>query len=105
MNFEHRTPSLLLNYLFIIRYSIFVFIFFSLPDTCYSQAIYRDIKNYKVYYASAKRNTQDWLCLRKFESYGKTYLLLADPHELQTKVDEASLYTINQMTMEQARKY
>jgi hypothetical protein len=24
-----------------------------------AQAIYKDIKNYKVYYASAKRNTQD----------------------------------------------
>ncbi|RKR85378.1 hypothetical protein BDD43_5647 [Mucilaginibacter gracilis] len=70
-----------------------------------AQITYRDIKNYKVYYGSAKRNTQDWLIMRKFESQGKTYLLMVEPHSLETKTDEISLYTVTPLTLTEARKY
>jgi hypothetical protein len=70
-----------------------------------AQAIYRDIKNYKVYYGSAKRNTQDWLILRKFDNEGKTYLLLLEPHRLETRVDEITPYTVTPFTLTEARKY
>jgi hypothetical protein len=71
----------------------------------FSQVYYTAIKNYTVYYASAKRGNTDWLALRRFENNGKTYLLLVDPDELETKVDEASLYTLNPMTIAKARLY
>jgi len=77
----------------------------TLPLKLSAQAIYRDIKNYKVFYASAKRNTQDWLTLRKFDCNGKTYLLLADPHELTTKIDEARFYSLTPMKIDEWRKY
>ncbi len=70
-----------------------------------AQVYYSKITNYKVYYASAKRNNTDWLAIRKFENEGKTYLLLVDPDELETKVDEASLYVLNPMPMAQVRLY
>lgn len=84
------------------------FLYFSLLCLFYkasAQAIYHDIKNYKVYYGSAKRNTQDWLSLRRFESNGKIYLLLVEPRRLDTKVDEESLYTVTPMDMPRARQY
>jgi hypothetical protein len=84
---------------------IFYSVFLGLCLSAKAQTAYRDIKNYGVYYASAKRNTQDWLSIRRFESQGKTYLLLVDPHELTTKVDEASLYTLKPMPLYQARQY
>lgn len=83
--------------------TIIVLLYFS--QLASAQAIYRDIKNYKVYYASAKRNTEDWLTLRKFECNGKTYLLMVEPHRLETKVDEITTYTLNPMTLTKARKY
>ncbi|EHQ25447.1 polysaccharide deacetylase family protein [Mucilaginibacter paludis] len=81
------------------------FIFLGLFYKVSAQAIYHNIKNYTVYYASAKRNTQDWLCIRKFESNGKTYLLLVEPRRLDTKIDEEGLYTITPMDMPGARRY
>jgi len=71
----------------------------------FSQTIFSSIKNYKVIYGSAKRNTQDWFILRQFDDHGKTYLLLADPRDLYTKIDEAEWYNITPMSMEQARQY
>jgi hypothetical protein len=89
-----------------IRKVLFLyFILLSIAYTASAQAIYRDIKNYGVYYGSAKRNTQDWLTIRRFETNGKIYLLLVEPRRLETKVDEASLYTITPMSLYQARKY
>jgi hypothetical protein len=73
--------------------------------TALAQGAYLKIKNYKIFYASATRNTQDWLALRQFESGGKTYLLLADPHELETRVDEAKLYTLTPMGLNDARMH
>ncbi|MDF2434090.1 MAG: hypothetical protein JWP44_3721 [Mucilaginibacter sp.] len=74
-------------------------------SSSFSQAAYSSIKNYAVFYASAKRNKTDWFAIRKFENSGKTYLLLVDPDELETKVDEAALYSLSAMPMAQARLY
>jgi hypothetical protein len=71
----------------------------------FSQTPYLSIKNYTVFYASAKRNNTDWFAIRKFENSGKIYLLLVDPDELETRVDEASLYSLNPISMAQARLY
>lgn len=80
-------------------------IFLLLSVTSFSQVYYKAIKNYAVYYASAKRDKADWFAIRKFENLGKTYLLLVDPDELDTKVDEASKYTLQPMSMTEARLY
>ncbi len=69
------------------------------------QTVFSSIKNYKAFYGSAKRNTQDWFILRQFEDKGKTYLLLADPRDLYTKIDEAGTYNITPMSITQARQY
>ena len=80
-----------------------VVLFFS--PAAFSQTVYSSVKNYQVYYGSAKRNTQDWLILRKFDDRGKTYMLLVEPHDLHTKIDEIESYTVTPMTLAQARKY
>ena len=70
-----------------------------------AQGNYAKITNYKVYFAAAKRNAADWLAIRQFENAGKTYLLLVDPDELETHVEEASLFALNPMTMDKVRLY
>ncbi|OCX51424.1 polysaccharide deacetylase [Mucilaginibacter sp. PPCGB 2223] len=87
------------------RFYLFVFFLFFAISTLSAQTTYPDIKNYQVYFGSAKRNTQDWLVLRRFEDHNKSYLLLLDPRELETKVDEASLYQVNHLTIDELRKY
>ncbi|CAN5281702.1 palindromic element RPE3 domain-containing protein [soil metagenome] len=84
------------------RFVLISLLLFIAP-AAFSQPAYSSIKNYTVYYASAKQNKTDWFAIRKFENEGKTYLLLVDPDELLTKVDEAALYQLNPMTMAQAR--
>jgi hypothetical protein len=84
--------------------SLFIFLT-GLADVSDAQVNYLKITNYKVYYASAKRNNVDWFAIRKFEDSGKTYLLLVNPDELETKVDEAVLYNISPMSMPEARLY
>lgn len=69
-----------------------------------AQANYPDIKNYAAYYGWAKHDPQDWAILRRFESYGKTYLLLVNPQTLETKVNEADFYQVKPMTITQLRK-
>jgi len=85
--------------------SLFLLALLLISSMSFSQVYYTAIKNYTIYYASAKRANTDWLTLRRFENNGKTYLLLVDPDELETKVDEASLYTLNPMTIAKARLY
>ena len=85
--------------------SILFFILFISSSASFSQTVYSSIKNYTVYYASAKRNNIDWFAIRKFEDSGKTYLLLVDPDELETHVEDASLFMLNPMPMSQARLY
>jgi hypothetical protein len=82
-----------------------IFLLFILTYTTLAQPAYLKITNYTVYYAAAKRADTDWFAIRKFENNGKTYLLLVDPDELNTKVAEASLYTLNPMPMARARLY
>ncbi|MDB5005741.1 MAG: polysaccharide deacetylase [Mucilaginibacter sp.] len=83
---------------------LFTICFLSFSSS-FSQTIYSSIKNYTVFYGSAKRNKTDWFAIRRFENSGKTYLLLVDPDELETKIDEAALYNLSPMTMVQARLY
>jgi hypothetical protein len=84
--------------------TLFTICFLSFSSS-FSQTIYSSIKNYTVFYGSAKRNKTDWFAIRRFENSGKTYLLLVDPDELETKIDEAALYNLSPMTMVQARLY
>jgi len=74
-------------------------------STLSAQTVYSNITNYKVFFGSAKRNTQDWLVLRQFDNRGKTYLLLLEPRELETKIDEASSYQITHLAIDKLRKY
>ncbi|MDB5140965.1 MAG: polysaccharide deacetylase [Mucilaginibacter sp.] len=83
---------------------LFTICFLSFSSS-FSQTIYSSIKNYTVFYGSAKRNKTDWFAIRRFENSGKTYLLLVDPDELETRIDEAALYNLSPMTMVQARLY
>lgn len=87
------------------RYCIAAIVLLLLSGNCFSQVYYKAIKNYSVYYASAKRGKTDWLAIRKFQDSGKTFLLLVDPDELDTKVDEASKYALEAMTIDRARLY
>jgi hypothetical protein len=89
-----------LRYLFLI-----VFVLIGLHQNANAQVNYSKITNYKVYFAAAKRNKTDWLAIRQFENDGKTYLLLVDPDELETHIEEATLYTLNPMTMDKVRLY
>ena len=88
-----------------IKRYLLLILLITVSYTGFAQTVYSSIQNYKVYYASAKRNTQDWLCLRQFDDSGKTYLLLVDTRSFVTKVDEAAFYTITPMTLAQARQY
>ncbi|MDB5131608.1 MAG: polysaccharide deacetylase [Mucilaginibacter sp.] len=80
-------------------------VFLLLTAIVRAQVSYTKITHYQTYYASATRNNTDWFAIRKFENEGKIYILLVDPDELETKVDEAALYTLNPMPMAQARLY
>jgi len=68
-----------------------------------AQANYTDIKNYQPYYGWAKHYPQDWISLRRFENYGKTYLLLVNPQTLESKINEADFYQVKPMTLVQVR--
>lgn len=87
------------------KLSTLIFITFTTFQLANAQAVYKDVKNFGVYYSSAKRNTQDRLSIRRFECKGKVYLLLVEPRALRTKIDEASFYTVTPMTLYKARQY
>jgi hypothetical protein len=89
----------------LLKYLSLFFFLSGLANVSDAQVNYLKITNYKVYYASAKRDNIDWFAIRKFEDSGKTYLLLVNPDELETKVDLASLYNISLMSMTEARVY
>lgn len=88
-----------------LKYLLLLFLLSGYAITANAQVNYLKITNYQTYYASAKRNNTDWFAIRRFENDGKVYLLLVDPDELETKVDEAALYTLSPMSMAQARLY
>ncbi|MDB5125660.1 MAG: polysaccharide deacetylase [Mucilaginibacter sp.] len=89
----------------LLKYSLLIFLLSGYAVTANAQVSYLKITNYQTYYASAKRNNTDWFAIRKFENEGKIYLLLVDPDELETKIDEAAQYTLSPMFMAQARLY
>jgi hypothetical protein len=72
---------------------------------CHAQQNFLNIKNYRVFYGWAHNYPQDWLILRRFENNGRDYLLLVNPQNLRSKVDESSFYQIRQMTLTAARNY
>jgi len=88
-----------------MKYLLLSILFTGSAAIAHAQVSFLKITNYTVYYASAKRDKTDWFAIRKFEDAGKTYLLLVDPDELETHVDEASLYTLSPMPMAEARVY
>jgi hypothetical protein len=71
----------------------------------HAQQNFLDITNYRVYYGWAKNYPQDWLILRRFENRGKDYLLMVDPHTLQTKVNESSFYQVKPMSLDETRTF
>lgn len=71
----------------------------------HAQQNFLNIKNYRVFYGWAHNYPQDWLILRRFENNGRDYLLLVNPQNLRSKVDESSFYQIRQMTLAGARNY
>jgi hypothetical protein len=71
----------------------------------HAQQNFLNITNYRVYYGWAKNYPQDWLILRRFENRGKDYLLMVDPHTLQTKVNESSFYQIKPMSLDETRTF
>ncbi|WP_158994067.1 polysaccharide deacetylase [Mucilaginibacter sp. L196] len=70
-----------------------------------AQANYIKIENYEVFYGYARHFPQEWMILRRFDNYGKHYLLLVNPQTLETRVDESNFYQIKQMTIAQARAF
>jgi hypothetical protein len=86
----------------VCRY-LFTFLLLLLCGHVLAQSSYPAIKNYKVFYGWAKHYPQDWIILRQFENAGKSYLLLVNPQNLETKVNEADFYQIKPMTLAQVR--
>jgi hypothetical protein len=70
-----------------------------------AQANYTKIENYQVCYGYARHFPQEWMILRKFDNYGKHYLLLVNPQTLDTRVDESNFYEVKEMTIAQARAF
>ncbi len=87
----------------------FFFIFFNmLIGFCASllaQSSYTKITNYQVYYGWAHNFPQDYMILRKFEELGKTYFMLVNPQTLETRIDEAEIYQVKQMSFPAARDF
>lgn len=88
--------------LFIIRFSL---VLIGLTFTANAQANFTKIENYKVEYGVAKRFPQELLVLRRFDNYGKHYLLLVDPQTLLTKISQVGFYTVTPMTLTQTRAF
>jgi hypothetical protein len=70
-----------------------------------AQQNFLGIKNYRVFYGWAHNYPQDWLILRRFENNGRDYLLMVNPQNLQSKVDEARFYQVKQMTLADTRTF
>ncbi|MBS1504727.1 MAG: hypothetical protein JST32_21885, partial [Bacteroidetes bacterium] len=74
-------------------------IFLAAIPACHAQQNFLNIKDYRVFYGWAHNYPQDWLILRRFENNGRDYLLMVNPQNLQSKVDESSFYQIKQMSL------
>ncbi len=77
----------------------------SLAGKVSAQANYLHIENYHPYYGWARHYPQDRVILRQFSDQGKTYFLLVDPQTLDTQVNEAGLYTVKPMSLDQVRSF
>jgi hypothetical protein len=86
-----------------LRLFLLILVITSSISVCHAQQNFLNIKYYRVYYGWAHNFPQDWLILRRFENNGKDYLLLINPQTLQSKVDEASVYQIKPMTLDETR--
>ena len=89
---------------FKLKLLVFLTIFIPVKEASAQILAFKDIRNYETYYAEAKRNTENWLAIRRFEGSGKTWLLLAKPRTMVTKVAEASLYELKPTTLAAARQ-
>ncbi len=89
---------------FKLKLLILLAIFIPIKEASAQIQTFKAISHYETYYASAKRNTENWLAFRRFENDGKTWLLLVEPRTLNTKVDEASLYQLKPTTLTEARQ-
>ncbi|MGI4728155.1 MAG: polysaccharide deacetylase family protein [Janthinobacterium lividum] len=87
-----------------LKFFLLLTIFIPIKEASAQTPIFKAIRNYEMYYASAKRNTENWLAIRRFEDSGKTWLLLVQPRTLTTKVEEANLYQLETTTLAEARK-
>jgi len=73
--------------------------------TAGAQANFTKIQNYKVEYGVATHFPRELMILRSFDNYGKHYLLLVNPHTLETRIDESSFYQVRIMSLLQARTF
>ncbi|MFI5159940.1 MAG: polysaccharide deacetylase [Sphingobacteriales bacterium] len=89
----------------ILKPLLLVLLAFAFTQTCRAQQNFLNIKYYRVYYGWAHNYPQDWLILRRFENNGKDYLLMINPQNLQSKVDESSIYQIKPMTLAETRTF
>jgi len=76
-----------------------------LNKTALSQSTYSNITNYQIYFGWAHNFPQDYMILRKFEDEGKPYFMLVNPQTLETRIDEAGIYQVKPMTLQEARAY
>ncbi len=79
-------------------------LFLSIKEASAQISAFKNIHNYETFYAEARRNTENWLAIRRFDDSGKTWLLLAEPRTLITKVAEASLYALKPTTLAAAHQ-
>jgi len=86
-----------------LKIIILLTIFLPIKEASAQTPTFKAIHNYETYYASAKRNTENWLAIRRFDDSGKTWLLLVEPRTLNTIVDEANLYQLKPTTLAEAR--
>jgi hypothetical protein len=84
---------------------IFIVLMSAIATISNAQANFTKIENYKVEYGVATHMPRELMILRSFDNYGKHYLLLLNPHTLDTRIDERSFYQIRPMTMVQARAF
>ena len=76
-----------------------------LAGTASAQAVFSKIENYRVTYGVAKNFPHEYMILRSFDNDGKHYLLSVDPQTLDTRIDQQSVYKIQEMTIAQARAF
>lgn len=87
------------------KFILFCLCLNSLAFIAHGQANYTKIQNYKVEYGVATHFPRELMILRSFDNYGKHYLLMVNPHTLETRIDESSFYKVRHMSITQARAF